>query len=303
MVVKPAPKTPLTALLLGEVLLAAGMPAGQVNIVPCANEDAGHLVGDPRVAMVSFTGSPAVGWRIKERCGRQKITLELGGNAAVVVHEDADLADAVPAIARGGFAYSGQSCISVQRVLVHQSVYGSFRSQLLSYVAGHVRAGDPRDRGNLVGPMIDAGALERVQTWIRLAEAGGATVLAGGKATGPFLEPTVLENVSPDMEVCCKEVFAPLIVLQSYQKFENALAMVNDSDFGLQAGVFTRDVGRAFAAFQALEVGAVLINNVPTFRVEQMPYGGIKQSGFGREGVRYAMEDMTEIRSLILKLE
>ena len=302
MIVKPAPKTPLTALLLGEVLQTAGVVPGQMNIVPCANEDAGHLVGDPRVAMVSFTGSPAVGWRLKERCGRQKITLELGGNAAVVVHEDADLARVVSAIASGGFDYAGQSCISVQRVLVHRPVYEAFRSSFLAHIAAHVRAGDPRDRSNVAGPMIDPAALERVLGWIRLAVSGGATLLTGGTAHGPYLDPTVLENVTADMEVCSREVFAPLVVLQSYERFEDALAMVNDSDFGLQAGVFTQDVQRAFQAFETLEVGAVLINTVPTFRVEQMPYGGVKQSGFGREGIRYAMEDMTEIRSLILKL-
>ena len=302
LVVKPAPKTPLTALLLAEALQAAQVPAGQVNVVTCRNEEAGHLVGDPRVAMTSFTGSPSIGWGLKERCGRQRILLELGGNAPVLVHEDADLAAAVPAICHGAFAYAGQSCISVQRVLVHRPVLASFRGLLLEHVRHHVVTGDPRDPRTLVGPMIDDASLRRVLGWIQAAVDGGASVLGGGKASGPCLLPTLLEGVQPTMEVCAREVFAPLLTLQAYDTFEQGLAMANDTPFGLQAGVFTRDIGRAHQAFSEIEAGAILINNVPTFRVEGMPYGGTKQSGFGREGVRYAMEEMTEIRSLILKL-
>lgn len=301
-ILKPAPKAPLTALLLAEALEAAGVVAGQLNVVTCSNEDAGHLVGDPRVNLTSFTGSPAVGWKLKERCGRQRIVLELGGNAAAIVHEDADLDQAVSAIASGGFGFAGQSCISVQRVLAHRPVYERFKEMLLSHIREKVRVGDPWDRSALIGPMIDGAAVERVSQIIARAVAGGAKLLAGGEARGLFMPATVLEDVDRSMEVCSQEIFAPVVVLQPYSRFEDALEMANDSDFGLQAGVFTHDLRRAHQAFESLDVGAVLINNVPTFRVENMPYGGVKQSGFGREGVRYAMEEMTEIRSMIMKL-
>ena len=303
LIVKPAPKTPLTALLLAEVMEAAGVPQGQVNVVVCRNELAGHLVGDPRVAMTSFTGSPTVGWMLKERCQRQKIALELGGNAAAIVHEDADIEAAVRLIATGGFSYAGQSCISVQRVLIHQPIYNRFRDLFVDYVLRKVVVGDPRDRSTLVGPMIDQGSVDRVLSWVKSALAQGARVLTGGTANGPFLQPTVLEDVRSDMDVCAKEVFGPLVTLQPYSDFSNALALANDSEFGLQAGVFTQDIRRALQAFESLEVGGVMINNVPTFRVENMPYGGVKASGFGREGIRYAMEEMTELRSLIVKWE
>jgi glyceraldehyde-3-phosphate dehydrogenase (NADP+) len=302
MVLKPATKTPLTALLLGEVLEKAGVFPGQINIVTCPNELAGHLVGDPRVKMVSFTGSPAVGWQLKAKCGKQRITLELGGNAGVIVHEDADLASAVPAIATGGFAYAGQSCISVQRVFVHAAIYAEFRDRFVAHVREKVRAGDPRLRETVVGPMIEQAAADRICDWINDAVKAGAGVIAGGKANGPFVEPTVLENVAPYLDICAQEVFAPVVTLHRYEQFEHALAGVNDSTFGLQAGVFTQSLQCAWQAFSALDVGGVLINNVPTFRVENMPYGGVKDSGFGREGIRYAMEEMTEVKSLIVRL-
>ena len=302
MVLKPATKTPLTALLLGEVLEKAGAVPGQVNILIYPNELAGRLVGDPRVKIVSFTGSPAVGWQLKARCGKQRITLELGGNAGVVVHEDADLAAAIPAIATGGFSYAGQSCISVQRVFVHAPIYESFRKRFLEHVRAHIRWGDPRQRETVVGPLIEPAAVERVCGWIQDAAKAGAKILLGGKAHGAFLEPTVLENVASRLDLCAKEVFAPLVTLHRYEHFDEALARVNDSDYGLQAGVFTQNLQRAMHAFASLDVGGVLVNQVPTFRVENMPYGGIKDSGFGREGIRYAMEEMTEVKSLIFKL-
>ena len=302
MVLKPATKTPLTALLLGEVLEKAGVTPGQVNILTCPNELAAHLVGDPRVKMVSFTGSPAVGWQLKAKCGKQRITLELGGNAGVIVHEDADVAAAIPAIATGGFGYAGQSCISVQRVFVHAPIYDTFRERFLEHVRAHVRWGDPRQRETVVGPMIEPAAVERVCRWIQDARKAGARILLGGKAHGAFLEPTVVENVAPQLDLCAKEVFAPVVTLHPYDRFEVALAQVNDSDYGLQAGVFTQNLQRAMQAFASLDVGGVLVNQVPTFRVENMPYGGIKESGFGREGIRYAMEEMTEVKSLILKV-
>jgi len=302
MVLKPALKTPLTALLLAEVMEAAGVPAGQINVVTCPNETAGHLVGDPRVKMVSFTGSPAVGWPLKARSGHQRVTLELGGNAGVIVHEDADLAIAIPAIATSGFGFAGQSCISAQRLFVHAPIYESFREQLVAHTREKIRLGDPLQRDTVVGPMIDEGAARRVVGWIEDALRAGARVLMGGQARGRFLEPTILEEPRPHLDICAQEVFAPVVTLHRYDRFEDALERLNDSRFGLQAGVFTRDLPRALQAFHELEVGGVLINNIPSFRVENMPYGGIKESGFGREGIRYAMEEMTEIKSLILHL-
>jgi acyl-CoA reductase-like NAD-dependent aldehyde dehydrogenase len=302
MLLKPALKTPLTALLLAQVLEQAGVAAGQINVVTCPNEIAGHLLGDPRVKMISFTGSPAVGWQLKERCGKQRITLELGGNAGVIVHEDADLAMAIPLIATSGFAYSGQSCISAQRIFVHAPVYETFRDRLVAHVRANVRCGDPRERDTVVGPLIEPAAVTRVCKWVDDAVGAGANLLLGGKAQGQLVEPTILEKVDPAQDVYAKEVFAPVVTLHSYEHFDDALARINDSPFGLQAGVFTKELQRAMRAFAALDVGGVLINNVPSFRVENMPYGGIKESGFGREGVRYAMEEMTEVKSLILNL-
>ena len=302
MVLKPATKTPLTALLLAEVLVEAGMPAGQVNFITCTNDDALRLVADARVKKVTFTGSPAVGWRLKDLCGKKRITLELGGNAGCIVHGDADLAAAAPAVAMGGFAQAGQSCISVQRVLVHETIYDDFRARLVAHIAGKIKTGDPRDRDTVVGPMITADALAQIRARIDAAVAAGAKIVHGGKTSGPCLEATVLEDVPPQHDLCAKEAFAPVVTLHRYRDFEEALAFVNDSEFGLQAGVFTRDLRLAMRAFDALEVGGVMVNQVPTFRVENMPYGGVKSSGFGREGVRYAMEEMTELKSFVVRI-
>jgi glyceraldehyde-3-phosphate dehydrogenase (NADP+) len=301
MILKPATKTPLTALLLGEVLCEAGIEPGQVNIVVLPSNLADRLVTDDRVKMVTFTGSPAVGWMLKAKCGKKKITLELGGNAGVIVHEDADLAAAVPAIAYGAFSFAGQVCISVQRIMAHERVYEAFKSQFVNHVREKVKTGDPSDKDVLVGPMIDSGSLDKVMEWIAEAKKGGAMVLCGGERKGNCLSPTVIENVKPDMSVCAQEVFAPIVTLQKYKSFEEALQMVNDSRYGLQAGVYTRDINNAWKAFTELEVGGVLINQIPLFRVDNMPYGGVKDSGFGREGVKYAMEEMTELRTMILK--
>ncbi len=302
MVLKPATKTPLSAIMLGEVLVKAGMPAGQVNIITCSNEAAAKLIHDERVKKLTFTGSPAVGWKLKEQCGKKRITLELGGNAGVIVHEDADLDAAVPAVALGAFGSAGQSCISVQRVLVHEKVYDVFRERLLAHVREKIKTGDPHERETIVGPMISSEALDRIRSRIDRAIAAGATLLHGGATEHNCLEATVLEDVPPAEELCAEEAFAPVMTLCRYQDFEDALRMVNDSRYGLQAGVYTRDLSLAFRAYEALEVGGVLINQVPTWRVENMPYGGIKDSGFGREGVRYAMEEMTELKSLVVKM-
>ena len=301
MVVKPAMKTPLTALLLAEVLHAAGVPAGQMNFVTCSNENAAQLVTDARVKKVTFTGSPAVGWRLKELCGKKRITLELGGNAGVIVHADADVAAAVPLIAAGAFGYAGQSCISVQRVVIHASRYDEVRAALVAHIAAKVLTGDPWERTTVVGPMITEQARDQVRARIAAALAAGARLVCGGEMRGRCLEATVLENAGASLAICAEEAFAPVLTLHRYEDFEEALAFVNASDFGLQAGVFTRDLTLALRAYEALEVGGVLINQVPTFRVENMPYGGIKDSGFGREGVRYTMEEMTELKSLIIK--
>jgi glyceraldehyde-3-phosphate dehydrogenase (NADP+) len=302
MVVKPATKTPLTALLLAEVLHEEGVPAGQINFITCSNDDAYRLVIDERVKKVTFTGSPAVGWRLKEQCGKKKITLELGGNAGCIVHADADLAAAIPMIALGSFGQAGQSCISVQRVVVHESIYGEFRERFAAHVREKIQTGDPRDRATVVGPMITRDALEQITARLEAAVRAGAKIVHGGKVTGQCLEATIVEDAPAACELCAEEAFAPIVTLHRYRDFDEALAFVNDSKFGLQAGVFTRDLRLAHRAFEALETGAVLINQTPTFRVENMPYGGVKDSGFGREGVRWAMEEMTELRSMILKL-
>jgi acyl-CoA reductase-like NAD-dependent aldehyde dehydrogenase len=302
MVVKPATKTPLTALLLAEVLVEAGMPEGQVNFVTCSNEDAALLVTDERVKKITFTGSPAVGWKLKERCGKKRITLELGGNAGCIVHSDADLAAAVSMIALGGFAQAGQSCISVQRIFVQETIYDEFRNRLSAHIAEKIKTGDPRERATVVGPMITPEALTKIRARIGDAVAAGARIVCGGRVTGNCLEATVIENAPPAGELCADEAFAPVVTLHRYRDFDEALAFVNDSRFGLQAGVFTRDLQLAMRAYNALDVGGVMVNQAPTFRVENMPYGGIKDSGFGREGVRYAMEEMTELKSLVIKL-
>ncbi len=301
MVVKPAIKTPLTALLLAEVLVEAGVPAGQMNFVTCANEDVARLITDNRVKKVTFTGSPTVGWMLKEQSGKKHITLELGGNAGVILHADADLAAAIPAVAAGGFSYAGQSCISVQRVVIHESIYDEVKAHLVAHIREKIKTGDPRDRATVVGPMITLEAVSGIRKRIDAALAAGAKLVCGGEVRGRCLEATVLEDVPPSVELCAMEAFAPVVTLHRYREFEEALAFVNDSEFGLQAGVFTRDLQLALRAFDALDVGGVLINQVPTFRVENMPYGGVKDSGFGREGVRYSMEEMTELKSLIIK--
>ena len=303
MVVKPAAKTPLTALLLAEVLAEAAMPAGQVNFVTCSNEHAARLVTDERVAMLSFTGSPDVGWKLKALAGKKRVCLELGGNAGVIVHSDADLAAAVPPIAIGGFSNAGQSCISVQRIFLHESLYDDFKKRLGAHIREKIKKGDPRDRATVVGPMITAEALAKTRALIASAVTAGGRIAFGGEASGHCLEATVLEDVPLSHEACTGELFAPVVTLHRYADFDEALRLVNDSRFGLQAGVFTNDIRRAMHAYEVLDVGGVLINEVPTWRVENMPYGGIKDSGFGREGVRHAMEDMTEIKTLILRVQ
>jgi glyceraldehyde-3-phosphate dehydrogenase (NADP+) len=299
--IKPAPQTPLTALLLGEVALDAGLPPGGLNVLPCDNQVAERLVIDPRFKLLSFTGSAAVGWRLKEKCGKKKVVLELGGNAGVIVEPDADLDFAAQRCATGGFGYAGQTCISVQRILVHHSVADLFTTKLLLQVA-RLKGGDPSDDGTVVGPLIDGKTADRVEAWIQEAVSLGARVLLGGKRMGSVFEATVLSNVTPTMKVSCQEVFGPVVTVMPYRRFEEAIEALNQSDYGLQAGVFTQDVNKVFYAFRHLEVGAVLANEIPTFRADHMPYGGVKESGLGREGLKAAIEEMTEPRFLVLNV-
>ncbi len=299
-IVKASPRAPLSALRLGELALGVELPAGAVNVIAGGAEPAMQLCRDGRVAMVSFTGSAAVGWEIKAKAGRKKVVLELGGNAANIVHHDADLDLAAQRLVAGAFSYAGQSCISVQRVLVHRDVYDELRERLLIRIAA-LRVGDPRDAATDVGPMITAEAAERAMAWIAEALAAGATAICGGKRDGGFLQPTVLEKVPPESSIWKEEAFAPVLMLRPYDTQEEALREANASRYGLQAGVFTNDLSFAQKAFAGIEVGAVLINEVSSWRMDPMPYGGVKESGFGREGIRSAMEEMTELRLLILR--
>lgn len=300
--IKPAPQTPLTALLLGEVAMEAGLPAGGLNVVPCDNVLAERMVVDPRFKLLSFTGSASVGWMLKAKCGKKKITLELGGNAGVVIEPDADIELAAQRCAAGGFGYAGQTCISVQRIFVHHSIADLFTTKLLMHVA-RLKTGDPNDETTSIGPLIDHAAAQRVESWIGEAVAEGARVLLGGKRMGSLVEATVLSNVKLDMKVSCNEVFGPVVTVTPYRQLSEAVALLNQSDFGLQAGIFTQDINKIFFAFRHVEVGAVLANEIPTFRADHMPYGGVKDSGLGREGVRAAIEDMTEPRLLIMNLK
>ena len=297
---KPASKTPLSALALREIVLEAGWPADAYAVLPISGAAAEGLVLDPRLPVVSFTGSGAVGWRLKSLVPKKRVALELGGNAAVVVHSDADLDDAARRTASGAFSYAGQSCISVQRALVHRPVLEAFREKLLA-AASTLVVGDPLDEKTDVGPMIALAEAARVEAWVAEAVAGGATVLRGGTRVGECLHPTILANTTPSMKVEAQEVFAPVVTLNAYDDFEEALRRVNDSKYGLQAGVFTRDLARIQRAFDVLEVGAVLANDVPTWRADRMPYGGVKESGSGREGPAYAMEEFTEPRLLVIR--
>ena len=301
MVLKPAPQTPMCSLMLGEVVQQAGWPDGGLNVLLLSNDDTSVLVEDDRPKMVSFTGSAPVGWSIKSRAGRKKVALELGGNAGVIVHSDTDLAYAAERCVVGGYTYAGQTCISVQRIFVERTVYGKFTELLVAGVQ-KLKMGDPLEETTDVGPLIRESDAVRATEWVQEAIAKGARLLCGGQRKGPFLEPTVLSNTQPDMKVNCKELFAPVVTVEPYDQFEEALRRVNDSDYGLQAGIFTRDAKRIFQAYEELEVGGVMAGEVPSFRVDHMPYGGVKDSGLGREGLRYAMEDMTEPRILAMNL-
>ena len=294
-ILKPAPKTPISALLLAEIINESGLPPGTVNVVPTSNKEAEGLVQDDRIKMISFTGSARVGWMLKGKAGKKKVILELGGNAGVIVHDDADLDLASRRCAAGGFSYAGQVCISVQRIFVQEAVITSFSEKLVSLVR-QLKMGDPKQDDTNIGPMIDPKAALRTEEWVKEAVDQGARLLIGGRRKDPFFEPTVLTDTKPGMKVCSEEVFAPLVVIIPYRTFDDAISELNNSDYGLQAGVFTQNLGLAFKAFDQVEVGGLMINEVPAFRVDSMPYGGIKDSGFGREGIRYAIEAMTELK-------
>ena len=298
-VLKPPSKDPLTMLAVAEIIDAAGVPAGSVSILPMTRELGDRMVADPRFKLLTFTGSPSVGWRMKERAGKKKVVLELGGNAGVIVDKSADLDWAVKRCLMGAFSYAGQVCISVQRAFIHEDIWTEFMDR---FVAGAeaLKMGDPLDPTTDLGPMVDSNAAGRTQRWVDEAVALGGTVRTGGKADGTFFPPTVLTDVPMAAQVCSNEAFAPLVVAFPFRELDDAIAQVNDSMFGLQTGVFTNDLAGAWRAFAELEVGGVIINDVPTYRIDHMPYGGVKDSGLGREGLRYAMDDMTEIRIMVL---
>jgi glyceraldehyde-3-phosphate dehydrogenase (NADP+) len=302
LVIKPPPQCPQLAFRLARLLTECGLPPGAVNVLHLPIPVAETLATDPRFAMLTFTGSPTVGWHLKQVAGRKKVCLELGGNAAAVVHEDAgDLDWVAQRLALGAFAYAGQVCIKVQRILVHQPIYQAFVDKLVKASAALV-VGDPLDKATVVGPVIDKANADRVESWTRDAIAAGATSLLAAQRTNQVLSPALLANVPDDAKISSREVFGPVAIVAPYATWNDALARVNDSEFGLQAGVFTHDVNRIFQAFQQLEVGGVIANDFPTLRVDNYPYGGVKASGFGREGVRYAMEEMSEPRMLALNL-
>ena len=301
MILKPASQTPLSSLKLGEIAMEAGLPAGALNILPCSAQVAEPLITDERIKKLTFTGSPAVGWGLKKRCGRKRITLELGGNAGVIVHNDADLDYAVDRIIMGGFGYAGQTCISVQRIFVQNDVLEKFKEKFIKKVKA-LKSGDPLDENTDVGPMISEKEAERAEEWVKEAVNNGATILTGGQRNETMLKPTVITDVKPDMKVSCQELFAPVVTLVSYSDFHAAVKEVNDSDFGLQAGIFCKDLDLIYSAYREIEVGGLVVGDVPTFRIDHMPYGGVKSSGLGREGIRYAIEEMTEMKALILNL-
>jgi acyl-CoA reductase-like NAD-dependent aldehyde dehydrogenase len=299
--VKPAPQTPFTALALGEVILKAGWPEEALSVMPLDNSEAGWLAEkEDRIKLLSFTGSAKVGWELKARSGRKRVLLELGGNAALIVHNDwPDLDDAAARTARAAFSYAGQSCISVQRVFVARNVFQTFLWKVVEEAA-KLAAGDPSEEATEVGPMIRLSDAERVEAWIKEAVDAGAKLIAGGERVGSVITPTIVTATKPGMKLRDEEVFGPVMAIEPYDDFEHALADVNHSRFGLQAGLLTRDAGRILTAFRELEVGALIVGDTPTWRLDPMPYGGVKESGLGREGIRSAIEEMTEPRMLVM---
>jgi len=300
-ILKPAPQTPISSFLLAEVVQESGWPEGGLAVMPLSNDDAGILVADDRIKLLTFTGSAAVGWQLKNHAGKKRVTLELGGNAGVIVHSDADVQYAAQRCVAGGFSYGGQTCISVQRILVHEAVFEKFTEQLVHGVR-KLKSGDPMLETTDVPPLIREQDAVRVVEWIDEAVQAGAKLLCGGKRKGALVEPTVLTDTTPNMRVNSAEIFGPVVTVESYETFDEALSSINNSVYGLQAGIMTHDARLIQTAFEELEVGSVIVGDVPTFRVDQMPYGGVKDSGLGREGLRYAIEDMTERKLLVMAL-
>ncbi|ODT89522.1 aldehyde dehydrogenase family protein [Phenylobacterium sp. SCN 70-31] len=299
-VMKPASRTPLGAIIIGEILAETDLPKGAFSILPAQRDGADLFTTDERLKLLSFTGSPGVGWDLKAKAGKKKVVLELGGNAAVIVDADTDLDDAVERIIFGAFYQSGQSCIGVQRIIIHADIYDELRDRLVAKTRTLI-SGDPREEATFVGPMIDEKEARRLDSWIQEAVGGGATLLCGGKRDGAMLDATLLEGVDRTAALYAEEAFGPVAILSKFTDFKDAMAEVNDSKFGLQTGVFTRDLYKMLEAWDHLDVGGVVIGDVPSYRVDNMPYGGVKDSGLGREGVRFAMEDMTEIRNLVIR--
>jgi acyl-CoA reductase-like NAD-dependent aldehyde dehydrogenase len=299
-VMKPASRTPLGAIIMGEVLAETDLPKGAFSILPCSRDGADLFTVDDRLKLLSFTGSPGVGWALKAKSGKKKVVLELGGNAAVVVDADSNLEDAAERIIFGAFYQSGQSCIGVQRIIVHEDVYDSLKTILVEKT-GKLIAGDPREEDTFVGPMISEKEATRLDDWVQEAKSLGGKILCGGHRTGAMLEATLLEDVPAKALICTEEAFGPVAVLSKFKTWDQALDMVNDSKFGLQAGIFTRDFYKVQKAWDELDVGGVVVGDIPSYRVDNMPYGGVKDSGLGREGIVFAMEDMTEIRNLVIR--
>ena len=301
-VMKPASRTPIGAIIIGEILAETDLPEGAFSVLPCHRDGADLFTTDERFKLLSFTGSPGVGWDLKARAGKKKVVLELGGNAGCIVDEDQGhrLDHVAERLVFGAFYQSGQSCISVQRILIHRSLYAALKEKLVARVAALVH-GDPRNEDTFIGPMISEGEAKRLHGWIEAARAAGANILTGGTREGAMLRATLIEGADKSLDVACQEAFGPVALIEPFDDFDAALERVDDSMFGLQAGIFTDSMSRAMHAWDVLDVGGVVIGDVPSWRVDNMPYGGVKDSGLGREGVRYAIEDMTEIRMFVVK--
>ena len=299
-VLKPASRTPVGALLIGAVLAETELPRGAFSILPCYRDGADPFTTDERLKLLSFTGSPDVGWQLKSKAGKKKVILELGGNAACIVDKDADLEDAVDRLITGAFYQSGQSCISVQRIMAHESIYAVLRDALVTKTKA-LKMGDPKEEDTFIGPVISEKEGQRLKNWIDKAIEAGGRCLCGGGRDGAMVEATLLEDVPLDQPICSQEAFGPVAILSRFNNFDEAIRQVNDSVFGLQAGVFTNDLNQAMRAWDDIVVGGVVINDVPSWRADNMPYGGVKDSGLGREGIRYAIEDMTEPRLLVIR--
>jgi len=299
-VLKPARNTPIGALIIGEILAETDLPDGAFSVLPCTSADAAPLIEDDRMKLLSFTGSDTVGWKLKSWARKKRVKLELGGNAGCIVDHDADLDDAVGRIVHGAFYQSGQSCISVQRIIVHESVYDAFKDKLVA-ATEKLKVGDPKEEDTFIGPVIDEESADRITNWVDEAERAGAAVLCGNRREGPLVWPTLVENAPADAKLNCEEIFGPVAVLSRFSDFDQALDEVNNSNYGLQAGLFTRDIFKAHKAWDELDVGGVLVNEIPSWRVDHMPYGGTKDSGIGREGIRWAIQEMTEVRLFVLR--